>query len=304
MINYSFIIPHHNIPHLLNRLIASIPQRDDIEIIVVDDNSDEDKKPLINRPDVQVCFISEEESKGAGYARNVGLDIAKGKWLLFADSDDYYFDGFINELDKYKSTNYDIVFFEAYIESHNKINNDAQNNYIDFVYNQYEKSSKTELDFRRLTMTINVPWNKMFNRHFIIEINCRFETVPVGNDAWFSKYSGSKAKSVAIIRKKLYFYKFYPNNTTNRRRPKSDYYLIIDSNIRRNILYKEYGLLYLGIFPGFNVKNVKRDFGRKSCVMLILYALLHDPTIYSMFIQKIISRIKLRYEARIFNNCP
>lgn len=37
--NYSFIIPHHNSPDLLNRYLKSIPQREDIEIIVVDDNS-------------------------------------------------------------------------------------------------------------------------------------------------------------------------------------------------------------------------------------------------------------------------
>ena len=37
MINYSFIIPHHNCPKQLNRLLDSIPQREDIEIIVVDD---------------------------------------------------------------------------------------------------------------------------------------------------------------------------------------------------------------------------------------------------------------------------
>ena len=40
MINYSFIIPHKDIPDLLRRCVASIPQRDDIEIIIVDDASD------------------------------------------------------------------------------------------------------------------------------------------------------------------------------------------------------------------------------------------------------------------------
>lgn len=39
-INYSFIIPHRNVPHLLQRCIDSIPKRDDIQIIIVDDNSD------------------------------------------------------------------------------------------------------------------------------------------------------------------------------------------------------------------------------------------------------------------------
>lgn len=37
---YSIIIPHRNIPHLLRRCLASIPARDDIQTIVVDDNSD------------------------------------------------------------------------------------------------------------------------------------------------------------------------------------------------------------------------------------------------------------------------
>ena len=37
---YSIVIPHYNIPDLLERALNSIPQREDIEIIVVDDNSD------------------------------------------------------------------------------------------------------------------------------------------------------------------------------------------------------------------------------------------------------------------------
>lgn len=41
MINYSIIIPHKNISSLLRRCLDSIPERDDLEIIVVDDNSNE-----------------------------------------------------------------------------------------------------------------------------------------------------------------------------------------------------------------------------------------------------------------------
>ena len=43
-INYSFIIPHKNCPDLLQRCVDSIPERDDVQVIVVDDNSDEGKK--------------------------------------------------------------------------------------------------------------------------------------------------------------------------------------------------------------------------------------------------------------------
>ena len=44
MITYSFVIPHHNTPELLQRLINSIPQREDIEIIVVDEIKRMEKK--------------------------------------------------------------------------------------------------------------------------------------------------------------------------------------------------------------------------------------------------------------------
>lgn len=47
MINYSIIIPHKNIPDLLQRCLNSIPRRTDIQIIVVDDNSDP-KKLILN----------------------------------------------------------------------------------------------------------------------------------------------------------------------------------------------------------------------------------------------------------------
>ena len=43
MINFSFIIPHKNTPDLLQKCLDSIPRRDDVQIIVVDDNSDADK---------------------------------------------------------------------------------------------------------------------------------------------------------------------------------------------------------------------------------------------------------------------
>ena len=87
MLNYSIIIPHKNCPDLLKRLLDSIPERDDVQIIVVDDNSDEGKKPSIDRKDTEVILLDAERSKGAGRARNVGLEHAEGKWLLFADAD-------------------------------------------------------------------------------------------------------------------------------------------------------------------------------------------------------------------------
>lgn len=116
LINYSFIIPHKNTPDLLQKCLGSIPRREDVQIIVVDDNSDADKVdfshfPGLDDPKVEVYLT--KEGKGAGFARNVGLSHAIGKWIVFADADDF-FNPCINEaLDKYRDNKSDIIFFKG-----------------------------------------------------------------------------------------------------------------------------------------------------------------------------------------------
>ena len=96
MINYSIIIPHKNTPDLLQYCLDSIPIRSDVQVIVVDDNSDEDKKPTFTRDDVKFFYIDKEHTKGAGRARNVGLEHAVGKWyynnVIYVDNP-YFVDG-------------------------------------------------------------------------------------------------------------------------------------------------------------------------------------------------------------------
>ena len=111
---FSIIIPHYNIPDLLMRCLKSIPVSEDIQVIVVDDNSPDSNTylkrfPELSRPNLE--FIRTTEGKGAGYARNVGLDHAIGKWLLFADADDFYVENMYDVIKPYSYSEADIVFF-------------------------------------------------------------------------------------------------------------------------------------------------------------------------------------------------
>ena len=113
---YSIIIPHKDIPCLLQRCLDSIPPRDDVQIIVADDDSSPDVVdfahfPGSDRTDVEILFT--KEGRGAGYARNCGLARAKGRWLVFADADDFFLPGFLNVLDTYRNTDYDLITFRA-----------------------------------------------------------------------------------------------------------------------------------------------------------------------------------------------
>ena len=92
-IAFSVIIPHRNIPLLLRRCLASIPKRPDVQVIVVDDGSDPGIVDFQKFPwpkGLCVELLLAKERKGAGYARNLGIKRARGKWLIFADADDYF----------------------------------------------------------------------------------------------------------------------------------------------------------------------------------------------------------------------
>jgi len=69
--NYSFIIPHTSNSESLKRCVDSIPERDDVEVIVVD------------------------KTKSVGQAMNIGLKRATGKWILLSYPSDFYSDYFL-----------------------------------------------------------------------------------------------------------------------------------------------------------------------------------------------------------------
>ena len=73
----------------LPRLVDSIPNKKGIEIIVVD-NSKESVSRAEIKSDREIILLHSAPERHAGGSRNDGMAIAKGKWLLFADSDDYY----------------------------------------------------------------------------------------------------------------------------------------------------------------------------------------------------------------------
>lgn len=207
MYKYSFIIPHRNTPVLLLRLLDSIPQRDDIEIIIVDDNSDVDLVdfnhfPGIGRKHTKVIF-NKEPDRGAGYARNLGLEVAIGEWLLFADADDYYDSGNLNEmLDRFENdTITDIVYLNAkrFDEFHC-----FQPYFIDrLIKNYLAKERYSEMYLR---YSIWTPWTRMVRHQLVIDHNIKFEEVPAANDKNFCLECSRYASVIGVEDSFIYYY--------------------------------------------------------------------------------------------------
>lgn len=222
-INFSIIIPTKNIPDLLQRCLESIPQRSDIEIIVVDDNSDREIVDVKNYPGTnnqQVKIIFLPESKGAGYARNIGLTIAKGKWILFADSDDYFSEKFSDILDRYINSEYDIIFL-----NYERVDSVTKEKI--HVYRQSfitGKNLNDKLLENKLRFVMGPPWCKMIAHHLIKEYNVKFDEVAKHNDTMFSLKIGYYADRIFIDPEIAYYNTQREGSiTTSRFAPSSIY---------------------------------------------------------------------------------
>ena len=194
--SFSIIIPHYDIPDLLMRCLKSIPVSEDIQVIVVDDNSlDADtyleRYPELSRPYLE--FIRTTKGGGAGYARNIGLDHANGKWLIFADADDFFVKNVFSIVREYESLDVDVVYFKTKsVFSDNPEEPSTrgvyQNSLIDgYLYNGEENKLRVEYWS---------PWGKMIRREFVINHNFRFDEVRYSNDHFFSANVGLNAKNI------------------------------------------------------------------------------------------------------------
>lgn len=195
----SVVIPYYNNLPGLKRLLSTIPTTE-LDIIVVDDNSDDNKNALIladEFPDVE--FIkNDSKSSNAGSARNVGLSRVTSQYVMFADSDDYFCNGAFNKLSYYLGRSFDCAYFLTDAKSE-FIDNRPERNvfYNDLVY-RFNKGDET------IRYEFVVPWSKIINMDLIRKYNIKFDEVSVSNDMMFSLLVGIYSEHILAVEEKIY----------------------------------------------------------------------------------------------------
>lgn len=200
---FTIIIPHKNIPNLLQRCLDSIPQREDLQIVVVDDNSNPEKVdfshfPGLDMPNCKVIFTT--EGKGAGYARNVGLNYADSKWVLFADADDFYSKNLNEFLDRYKDTDYQTVYFYNDTIDNETLEPVDEDKFVESLVKEGE--AKHNMDCLRYKAY--APWTKMTQVNFIRKYNLKFQEIKASNDSLFNVKVGHFAENFDIYKNVVY----------------------------------------------------------------------------------------------------
>jgi len=183
----SIIIPYHNTKavdrrSMLDELIASIPDRPDIEILAVDDHSEVEWVPSVDPDSARLHLLrNKADWRFAGTARNTGLEAATGKFVLFADSDDRYITQTLDALIDHATGNDidDVVFYRigSFLEGGGSGN---RHDYIDRHLDRYLSEGINPLRY------IITPSVKMIRRSFIEGHALRFGDSRFANDHTFA----------------------------------------------------------------------------------------------------------------------
>lgn len=203
---YSLIVPHYSDESRLNRFLKTVPiMRDDVEVIVVDDCSpDQSLLKVLQRSWPQVQWLSTQDNAGAGVARNIGLNAAQGRWLVFADSDDEFIEGAFEAFDNVLRDDDELVYFLAEAVQEVDGNPSVRSERFNEVVSGYIQRPN-DGTLRCLQLEHVVPWAKVYSRSYIESRKVKFDAVRRSNDVAFNvlaaiQASNVRAEAVAVYR--------------------------------------------------------------------------------------------------------
>lgn len=200
----SVIMPVYNAEKYLNQAIDSLLAQSakNIEIIAVDDGSTDRSLEILNEyaSKDQRVRVYTQKNRYAGVARNKGLSYARGEYVLFLDSDDFFEKDLVR--DTYCAAVIDaadIVMFDAnrYDDQTGEI---TVGNYLNTKYAPIrEPFSWKDCPDKIFQIGSDCPWTKLFKRSFINETGLQFQDLYNANDIFFIMSSTAMAKRIVTL---------------------------------------------------------------------------------------------------------
>lgn len=218
-IKVSVIMPVYNVEEFLDRTLGDVLDQTltDIEVICVDDGSTDASREIIKKyqkKDSRLQLI-EQKNQYAGVARNNGLQHAKGKYVVFWDSDDMFqkkaLEIMYMQSEKMQS---DICICAANRYDNSKQMYIASDAYLRKKYlPKQELFNKFDIPEYIFNLATNVPWNKMFRREFLNQNRLQFQAIKQANDTYFTLMAFFLAERITYVEDVLISYRV--NNNTS-----------------------------------------------------------------------------------------
>lgn len=228
----SVIVPVYNAEQCIGKCVESIQSQtyENLEIILVDDCSTDNSLKLCKQyasKDPRLKIVEHPKNQGVSAARNSGIEISRGMYIAFVDSDDYLapnaYECMVQAID---ADDISQVVCNAYNVQDGKLTETAHyygdglvegQDVIAELAKPLAFSGGTDKRVRMLA----VPWNRLYLRDIIIENNVCFEAgVDFGEDMLFNINFYRFAKRVKFINKILYYHNIVSNSLSGSYREK------------------------------------------------------------------------------------
>ena len=265
----SVIVPVYNVEDYLEECINSILNQTlkDIEIICVDDGSTDHSYDILmelQKKDNRLIVLK-QKNEFAGRARNKGIEIAQGEYLVFLDSDDFFEKNLLERMyDACIRENADICVCDA-----DNYDNAAKK-YFDTGY--YWRNalplenpfSKKELGVNTFLFCYPMPWNKMFRKSLVDQYQLRFQKIRKTNDLGFVYLAIACAERITVVDEKLVHYRVGLSNSLQAKNKGMDKFFaealiyLKEGLIERN-LYQEVKASYNNLVMRTFVYEYKRQ---------------------------------------------
>lgn len=218
----SVIIPVYKVEKYIERCVRSVISQTykDLEIILVDDcggdNSISIAETLLKNSERKVNYRIEyhDVNRGLSAARNTGLDVAKGKYVYFLDSDDWLPENSLNVLvdtaEKYASQ----CVVGEYADC-GDTTGDVLSVPYKYVKEVHLSSQKDIIEYYVSKAVPVTAWNKLIDREFVLSKKIYFENGIYHEDCLWTFKVIASLTSFAVVSQVTYFYSINPAGIMN-----------------------------------------------------------------------------------------
>ena len=235
----SIIVPVYNTDKYLKKCLNSIINQTykNLEIILIDDGSTDDSGNICDnyaKKDNRI-IVKHTKNNGVSTARNIALDIAKGDYITFVDSDDYI-DKNMYELmiNKMVASQSDICICAFCKEDNNgnpikPIKNDPKEGH--YIFDRIDFPNEIHFNSNIMGYT----WNKVYNNRLIKKNKIRFNRdFKMTEDSLFNMeiFDSNKKFKCCYINSNFYHYVIYQHdNITNYNMSNMSFFKVIKLEI-------------------------------------------------------------------------
>lgn len=219
----SVVVPVYNAERHLRETLDSLAAQDygDFEVIMVDDGS-ADGSPAICKEyaasDARFRYVCQENA-GAGAARNHGMDLATGEYLLFLDSDDLFEQNLVSTLAaNAEESGADVTVCGAdSFDSETGATLGALTPHASVAPGVYRAE---ELASHLFLYIEGRPWDKLFRTDFVRKSGLRFQSLSYSNDTYFVYSAVVAAERVCFLDDVLVHYRVGAGSSLRDKAPK------------------------------------------------------------------------------------